>query len=370
MAIDGGYIVPGPRELQQLVGTDLNAAAELEMWSLEVDAPLDFGAPVAKLVNGAQACILHLRFAETRFVELRLPTNVGVQGRCCVHLQQHASHGRSLWQVLIGPLTDSTDPAGSPDEEEVGQLGLAFLATGLALGLRKRSWAVLDGFVHGWEADALHRLMRQWWVSGSMQSGQIGSGTQNQAVRSDVVTSLDEVMPDGVRQFPRELRGLQQRISELFYELCELELGFDYGSAELQAPMFAVYPGNGARYTRHYDSVGAWHGRRLSPHHPVRWERRVCTIIAECAPSSCTSTRSGHVHMVANCGFMPSKLTTSGWRTSQGLGLAVCRAQALTRLRKVNHLLISILCMAACSHSSATARTHMRYCHPGSRALP
>eukprot|EP00747_Dinoflagellata_sp_TGD_P018657 gnl/TRDRNA2_/TRDRNA2_126648_c0_seq1.p1 gnl/TRDRNA2_/TRDRNA2_126648_c0~~gnl/TRDRNA2_/TRDRNA2_126648_c0_seq1.p1 ORF type:complete len:293 (+),score=49.18 gnl/TRDRNA2_/TRDRNA2_126648_c0_seq1:87-965(+) len=195
-----------------------------------------------------------------------------VQRRVCVGHREplSATDGVVAWEVRLS----SAAATASEDGEAAGAGAIDKVfdqADLLSEALRVHSWGIMDGFLRAEEADAVHLLVRRWWADGRLGMGGIGTGRVNPWIRSDLTAMLGDVALgdiSDVSTLPEVLRTVQERVNMLVMELCNSVPCLDV-FVECQPPMFAVYPGGGASYKRHFD----YQKGGLIP------QRRVCTLI-------------------------------------------------------------------------------------------
>mmetsp|Transcript_62021 Transcript_62021/g.108133 ORF Transcript_62021/g.108133 Transcript_62021/m.108133 type:complete len:196 (+) Transcript_62021:2-589(+) len=122
----------------------------------------------------------------------------------------------------------------------------------------------------------MHLLLRSWWGRGCLKAGGIGNGTVLRHARGDVMATLRDIAGgniDDVGSLPDALQLVQERINMLVTELCVAVPELN-GFVKCQPPMFAVYPGGGSRYVRHYD-----YGNGPDPFVSARKQKRLLTLI-------------------------------------------------------------------------------------------
>jgi len=162
--------------------------------------------------------------------------------------------GAPRWSKRSGMLTlrfeaPSSLPAPAPSASEA-----------LARQLADRGWGYADGFLSGPEADALQDYVFSQRAAGNLRVGRAGheGNTASGATKNDEYTFLDDASGSAAEP----LRVLAKRCNRLLAQLSR-----DHSVPELQGlnltqghPMLAVYPGDGARYGRHYDSTSSGRG--------------------------------------------------------------------------------------------------------------
>jgi len=168
----------------------------------------------------------------------------------------------AVWEVQAGHGWEGLSPAAT----------LSSQAATLTEGLCKSGWGVVDGFLRGAEADALHLMVREWWSSGRLRAAHIGTGLHSPNHRGD----LSAVCEQG--SLPAAARLAQDRINSLVSHFAKFVPELKDG-VECEPPMFALYPGDGTRYVKHFDCLEG----EVSEFS----KQRICTIILYLNPFWC-----------------------------------------------------------------------------------
>jgi len=165
----------------------------------------------------------------------------------------------TLWEVHL--------PDGSGDPQAQLSIVPDFRTRAQATGtlLKKKSWAVMDGFLSSAEADAMHVLVQRLLAEKRLKAGEVGGGMQAPDKRGDLISVAEETV------LPEALDIAQQRILILLKELSGSVPALSTGPIESEPPMLACYPGGGARYVRHYDCMDAQRSKFT--------QQRLCTLI-------------------------------------------------------------------------------------------
>jgi len=314
-AADGLLLValPAPRGPEAAQPRVQYAWCEDEDGFLEVEAPAALGMPRATIAEGAGgAALLHLRFEDVReskagsrqgvsapraWLPVPLCFNVPAGRRLAVGpgLRSAEEEGAAVWEVQMRS-SEATPSLPSRAFAAAGAEKILHAQAAQLVGeCQRRGWGVVDGFLRGTEADAVHLDVRRWWARGALRDGQIGAGQAVRFTRSDVVGWLDEAAAgckiSDPASLPPAFRLAQQRVDYLVAALSEQlrDLG---GMVECQAPQLAVYPGNGTRYARHFDEGGGIKGRFSGVPQAVQSlfgerPRRRCTLILYLNPFWC-----------------------------------------------------------------------------------
>jgi len=134
----------------------------------------------------------------------------------------------------------------------------------LAARLTERGWGFIDAFLSGPEADALRGCVLQLRQSGRLRVGSNGhEGATGYGVKNDEYAFLDPAeVKEALAKPLRECAGLCNRLVLALVRAVPALQGLRLTAGQ---PMVAVYPGDGARYGRHYDAtagkVGGDNGR-------------------------------------------------------------------------------------------------------------
>lgn len=187
-------------------------------------------------------------------------------------------------ELLNLPLPLRAPQASAPRwSRKRGELTLSFTATenaqpllaeipAFVAQLAERGWVVADGFLLGAEADAARRYVLGLHAEGRLSvgvgahEGSAGS-TDARVTKNDEYTFVEDAGPGG-DPCADPLRCITRRANAMVAKLCRDGSVRELSGERLVAghPMVSVYPGNGARYEKHYDSMssGKGHnGRRL-----------------------------------------------------------------------------------------------------------
>jgi len=207
--------------------------------------------------------LVHVAFQDAQGPHAWLPAPLGLGEEVHVQLLREAGEGlEAVWRLAFGPA--ETQVSSVPSDAELAA-ALSRQRVALAADLRARGWGIVDGFLHGAEADGAHLQLRRWWAEGRLEPW-IKKVVCDEYVYMDtrgVVAPArsgwrGDVFVQG-GPLAEGLRPAHRRVSRLIEELgnCVPELG---GFLEVEDPMLAVFPGGGTQYARHFDSAGS-HGR-------------------------------------------------------------------------------------------------------------
>lgn len=240
---------PAEEEVIQYEWLQLESAEALDEWELRItlEAPVEGGE------------VLRCPTLDISEAQVRVTTAMGDPLVCLPLPLRAASAGVLRWSKRRGQLTARFRPpllAPTPGSAPSG-VGGGTGATALYEQLGARGWGVLDGFLAGPEADSLRRFVLEeraagrLSVGGNLHEGETGSGR----IKNDEYSFVEGMETGGSATEP--LRRCARRCNELLVGVLRSGCAPSLEGVHVTQgrPMVAVYPGDGARYGRHYDST-------------------------------------------------------------------------------------------------------------------